>query len=144
MLYSVFIHIQLAKLKKSDDSSQVWRSREAGNLAHLVRRKTFSSTPATSDKIENVRPLLPRHLLFILCLRVSPIHMQKGIVCSIVCDGEKKRNHLMALDARMDSGIMVYSSIGHTAGVAAWTYLEKLMLTEEVGWEISCDSIYIN
>lgn len=114
MLYSVFIHIQLAKLKKSDDSSQVW-NRKAGKLAHLVRRKTFSSTPATSDKIENVRPLLPRHLLFILCLRVSPIHMQKGIVC----DGEKKRNHLMALDARMDSGIMVYSSIGHTAVVAA-------------------------
>lgn len=43
----------------------------------------------------------------------------------------QKTNHLMALKVRMDSGIVVHSSIGHVALVVAETYLEKLMLTEK-------------
>ena len=42
----------------------------------------------------------------------------------------QKTSHLMALNVRMDPGIMVHPSIGHVALVAE-TYLEKLMLTEK-------------
>jgi len=43
----------------------------------------------------------------------------------------QKTNHPMALQVRMDSGIMVCSSTGHVTLVVAETYLEKLMLTEK-------------